>query len=219
MTSRMPGGPARPCAWCRSPRRRRIPRAGRHLPAGVHGQAGEHRRWPRRLLATGRKECLTCSLRKHIAPLLGECPVGSVNAQLLDSCYAELRRCRDHCGRRPRVDHHRAAGEQHWCPPWGAVRAAVAIEGARDDRGRRLPGDEPLRATGVEGVPTVSAVTGPPLQVLCTPPMIGRRPPRMIPVSPVPTSHGTTWPACGNCAGNTARSSRAAVARSSSRIR
>ena len=60
------------------------------------------------------KESLTCYLRKHIAPLLGEHPIGSVNAQLLDSFYAELRRCRDHCQGRPRVDHHQAGGE-HRC--------------------------------------------------------------------------------------------------------
>jgi integrase len=57
------------------------------------------------------KESLTCYLRKHIAPLLGEHPIGSINAQLLDSFYAELRRCRDHCEGRPRVDHHQAAGD------------------------------------------------------------------------------------------------------------
>jgi len=64
-------------------------------------------------------------VRNHISPFLGRLTVGSLDADVLDSFYAELRRCRTHCnGRRP--DHHRVTGPhecdrrcggQHVCRP------------------------------------------------------------------------------------------------------
>lgn len=42
---------------------------------------------------------------KHIRPLLGRVQVGALNARTFDSFHAELRRCRDHCGRTRYVDH------------------------------------------------------------------------------------------------------------------
>jgi integrase len=43
---------------------------------------------------------------KHVLPFLGELKVGQVDADALDSLYAELLRCRDHCdGKAGRVDH------------------------------------------------------------------------------------------------------------------
>jgi integrase len=42
---------------------------------------------------------------KHIRPLIGREQVGGLDADLFDSLYAELRRCRDHCDRKPRTDH------------------------------------------------------------------------------------------------------------------
>lgn len=43
---------------------------------------------------------------KHISPLLGKEKIGSLDAGVMDSFYAELRRCRDHCGsRRGLIDH------------------------------------------------------------------------------------------------------------------
>ena len=44
-------------------------------------------------------------MRKHIVPFIGEEPVGRIDADILDSLYAELRRCRDHCTNKWRVDH------------------------------------------------------------------------------------------------------------------
>ncbi|MGI9062919.1 MAG: tyrosine-type recombinase/integrase [Pseudonocardiaceae bacterium] len=43
--------------------------------------------------------------RKHIVPLIGTEKVAAVDAEILDSLYAELRRCRDHCTGRPKVQH------------------------------------------------------------------------------------------------------------------
>jgi integrase len=52
---------------------------------------------------------------KHIRPLLGEVPVGKIDPETLESFYAVLRRCRDHCrGRKYTV--HRKAGP-HDCTP------------------------------------------------------------------------------------------------------
>ncbi|WP_245585709.1 tyrosine-type recombinase/integrase [Pseudonocardia asaccharolytica] len=42
---------------------------------------------------------------KHIRPLIGGVQVGALDADLFDSFYAELRRCREHCDRRPYVEH------------------------------------------------------------------------------------------------------------------
>jgi integrase len=45
-------------------------------------------------------------MRNHISPLIGKVKVGALDAEVLDSFYAELRRCRQHCsGKR---------GTQHW---------------------------------------------------------------------------------------------------------
>ena len=53
-------------------------------------------------------------VRNHIGPLLGELQVGRVRGDVLDSFYAELRRCRRHCRReRSLVDHR--TGVEHDC--------------------------------------------------------------------------------------------------------
>jgi integrase/DNA-binding transcriptional regulator YhcF (GntR family) len=57
---------------------------------------------------------------KHVLPFLGELKVGQVDADVLDSLYAELQRCRDHCdGKAGRVDHRtrRAHVCDARCPP------------------------------------------------------------------------------------------------------
>lgn len=66
-------------------------------------------------------------VRKHIGPLLGEVKVAALDAETLDSFYAELRRCRDHCtGRRTEMQHrtprpHRCDERcrTHVCRPLG----------------------------------------------------------------------------------------------------
>ena len=72
------------------------------------------------------KRTLEGYLRRHIVPVLGDRPIGGVNAEVLDALYAELRRCRFHCDGRP-VLHH-VAGEhvcdarcrRHVCKPLAA---------------------------------------------------------------------------------------------------
>jgi hypothetical protein len=66
---------------------------------------------------------------KHIGPLIGEVKVAVLDAEILDSFYAELRRCRDHCsGRRGEVQHRTPGKHQcddwcrpHVCRPLGAI--------------------------------------------------------------------------------------------------
>jgi integrase len=49
-------------------------------------------------------------IERHIAPLIGGIKVGDLDADVLDSFYAELRRCQDHCrGRRRGLDHRTRA--------------------------------------------------------------------------------------------------------------
>lgn len=43
--------------------------------------------------------------RVHLYPAFGDVPIGKVNARLLEEFYAELRRCRDRCDGRPRIEH------------------------------------------------------------------------------------------------------------------
>lgn len=51
--------------------------------------------------------------RHHIRPLIGDVKVGAFDAKLMDSFYAELRRCRAHCDRRPYIEHR--TGRKHDC--------------------------------------------------------------------------------------------------------
>jgi hypothetical protein len=51
---------------------------------------------------------------KHIRPLLGTEKVGSLDAGVMDSLYAELRRCRDHCKRNKGLVDHRTT-RKHEC--------------------------------------------------------------------------------------------------------
>lgn len=44
-------------------------------------------------------------LEKHVRPFVGRLKAGAVDAEVLDSLYAELRRCRTHCTDRRGVDH------------------------------------------------------------------------------------------------------------------
>lgn len=68
-------------------------------------------------------------VRKHIGPLLGEVKAAALDAEILDSFYAELRRCRDHCTGKRKEMQHRTPREHrcdercrpHVCRPLGAT--------------------------------------------------------------------------------------------------
>jgi len=59
------------------------------------------------------------NFRNHVKPLLGSQPAGKVDAQVLDSFYAELQRCRVHCDGKRRVDHRTTVPHEcdHRCGP------------------------------------------------------------------------------------------------------
>jgi integrase len=50
---------------------------------------------------------------KHVRPLIGAVKVGALDGDVFDRLYAELRRCRLHCDRKPRTDHRTT--RQHEC--------------------------------------------------------------------------------------------------------
>lgn len=59
---------------------------------------------------------------KHIYPVLGSEPLGRITAHVLERFYAELRRCRSRCDRRPYVEHrlegpHECREVRHKRPP------------------------------------------------------------------------------------------------------
>jgi integrase len=67
-------------------------------------------------------------VRNHISPFLGKIKTGALDADILDSFYADLRRCRDRCSGRSFVQHrtaveHRCDGRcgPHRCRPLGAT--------------------------------------------------------------------------------------------------
>ncbi|RTL61627.1 MAG: GntR family transcriptional regulator [Pseudonocardiaceae bacterium] len=63
---------------------------------------------------------------KHVRPFIGKRKVGDVDADVLDSLYAEMRRCRDHCKSRRTIDHRTPRVHEcddrcrpHACQPLG----------------------------------------------------------------------------------------------------
>lgn len=64
--------------------------------------------------------------KNHVRPFIGKSNAGAIDAETLDSLYAELRRCRDHCDSTKRIDHRtekeqqvRRAMQRHECEPLG----------------------------------------------------------------------------------------------------
>jgi integrase len=64
---------------------------------------------------------------KHIRPLIGHVQVGALDADVFDSFYAELRRCREHCTGARLVEHRTSVVHEcdarcrpHVCRPLGA---------------------------------------------------------------------------------------------------
>ena len=77
---------------------------------------------------------------KHIRPLIGSERIGAIDADILDSFYAELRRCREHCRRRRTIDHRTERPHacddhcrRHVCQPlsaWTIRKIHFIISGA-----------------------------------------------------------------------------------------
>ncbi|WP_328303811.1 site-specific integrase [Actinomycetospora sp. NBC_00405] len=65
---------------------------------------------------------------KHVRPFIGSSKAGAIDAEILDSLYAEMRRCREHCRDRRGVDHRTTHLHEcdvrcrpHRCRPLGAA--------------------------------------------------------------------------------------------------
>jgi hypothetical protein len=67
---------------------------------------------------------------KHIRPIIGSERVGALDADLFDSFYAELRRCREHCDRRPYVEHR--TNQPHDCDERCRQHACTALGDGHD---------------------------------------------------------------------------------------
>jgi hypothetical protein len=86
-------------------------------------------------------------LEKHVRPFVGRLNAGAVDAEVLDSLYAELRRCRIHCTDRRGTDHRtpREHGcddrcRPHACRPLSSTTIRHIHSGRRAIVGpRRLP--------------------------------------------------------------------------------
>lgn len=121
-------------------------------------------------------------LDKHVRPVLGKVPVGRLDAETLESFYAVLRKCRDHCGGRRYVVHRKAGDHSctdkcgpHVCKPlspasirqihWilsGALNRAVrwrwiAINPADQADKPALPHPDPRPPTAAEAARIVTA--------------------------------------------------------------
>ncbi|WP_202872846.1 tyrosine-type recombinase/integrase [Kribbella capetownensis] len=62
---------------------------------------------------------------KHVIPTIGRVKVRAVDADVMDSFYSELRRCRDHCDRQPRIDHR--TNRAHECDERCKAHACEAL--------------------------------------------------------------------------------------------
>jgi integrase len=57
---------------------------------------------------------------KHVRPfIVGKRKISDLDADILDSLYAEMRRCRDHCAHRKQIDHRTPLADEcdHRCGP------------------------------------------------------------------------------------------------------
>ena len=59
------------------------------------------------------RRAYTGYLRIHVRPIVGKLKAGSLDAEALDSLYAELRRCQTHCDGKPSLDHR--TSREHEC--------------------------------------------------------------------------------------------------------
>jgi hypothetical protein len=58
-------------------------------------------------------------VEKHVRPLIGHVQVGAVDADVFDSFYAELRRCREHCTGARLVEHRTSVARECDAPQPG----------------------------------------------------------------------------------------------------
>lgn len=69
-------------------------------------------------VAPGTRRDYASKASKHIRPILGSTPIARIQADTLESLYADLRRCRDHCNGRDYIQHR--TEQPHACDEHGA---------------------------------------------------------------------------------------------------
>jgi hypothetical protein len=105
------------------------------------------------LLAASPRWVSTCRTyhRLHIGPLIGSVKAGALDADILDSFYAELRRCRVHCDRRAYVEHRTT--RKHRCDEHDDKPCLPPDPECRACRRRCRPhGCRPLGATTIRQI-------------------------------------------------------------------
>jgi integrase len=68
-------------------------------------------------VAPGTRRDYASKASKHIRPILGPTPIAWIQADTLESLYADLRRCRDHCNGRDYIQHR--TEQPHVCDEHG----------------------------------------------------------------------------------------------------
>jgi integrase len=126
------------------------------------------------------------ALRLYIRPLLGDLPLSRINGETLDAFYADLRRCRARCNRRPCVEHRVAGAHEcsarcapHVCRPLsasylrqlhmifnGAFNRAVkwrwvGVSPVQQAQAPSLPAPDPSPPTAAEAARIVSEACDP----------------------------------------------------------
>ena len=86
-------------------------------------------------------------IEKHIRPTIGRIPVGKMKAETVETLYARLRRCRDHCNGQKYIQHR--TDDEHVCDEHSARRkcgsrsvnsVAAAVAASTQDRRSRSRG-------------------------------------------------------------------------------
>lgn len=65
-------------------------------------------------------------IEKHIRPTIGRLPIGKVKAETVESLYARLRRCKEHCNGQKYIQHRTA--DEHVCDEHSARRKCARLE-------------------------------------------------------------------------------------------
>ncbi|MFG1820401.1 tyrosine-type recombinase/integrase [Kribbella sp. NPDC049174] len=103
-------------------------------------------------VAPGTRRDYASKASKHIRPILGSTPIARIQADTLESLYADLRRCRDHCNGRDYIQHR--TEHPHVCDEHGAAGPCEPFNPSCRRCGRMCKPHQckPYKASGIRGV-------------------------------------------------------------------
>ncbi|MEV0290649.1 tyrosine-type recombinase/integrase [Kribbella sp. NPDC050820] len=103
-------------------------------------------------VAPGTRRDYASKASKHIRPILGSTPIARIQADTLESLYADLRRCRDHCHGRDYIQHRTT--HPHVCDEHGASGSCEPFDPACRRCKRMCKPHEcrPYKASGIRTV-------------------------------------------------------------------